>query len=64
MITLSPVFHSPKKGEPLGIDRFDELIGDTDMKVFALGGIIDDTQIDKLQNSKAAGFASIRYFIS
>lgn len=64
MITLSPIFISPDKGEPLGIDNFNKLIGDIDIKVFALGGIIDEAQIEKLKTSKATGFASIRYFIS
>ena len=64
MITLSPVFASPDKGEPLGVDRFDEMVVDCRLSVFALGGIIDEAQIEMVKNSKAAGFASIRYFIN
>lgn len=63
MITLSPVFASPKKGEPLGVDKFDELLLDVNIKAFALGGIVSQEHIEKLKNSRAIGFASIRYFV-
>lgn len=37
--TLSPVFESPNKGEPLGLDRFTDWVRATRLPVFALGGI-------------------------
>jgi thiamine-phosphate pyrophosphorylase len=62
-ITLSPVFASPNKGEPLGLDKFCEMVSELNVKVFALGGIITSEQIDALHISGAYGFASIRYFV-
>jgi thiamine-phosphate pyrophosphorylase len=62
-ITLSPVFVSPNKGEPLGLQKFTEMVASLDVKVFALGGIITAEQIDALSTSGAHGFASIRYFV-
>lgn len=63
-ITYSPIFISPNKGEPKGVDKLKEasLIYE-DMKIIALGGIIDENQIEKISKTKASGFASIRYFI-
>lgn len=62
-VTLSPVFASPNKGEPLGVQNFSEMVALLDVKVFALGGIITAEQIDALSTSGAHGFASIRYFV-
>ena len=63
-VTYSPIFTSPGKGKPKGIDDLKELLNKTDLKVFALGGIIDSEQIEKIKETNAYGFASIRYFYS
>ena len=61
-VTYSPIFASPAKGEPKGIDDLKELLNKCKIKVFALGGIIDNLHVEKLEDTKAYGFASIRYF--
>lgn len=63
-ITYSPIFLSPNKGEPKGVDKLKEATSIyEDMDIIALGGIIDDKQVDKISKTKAYGFASIRYFV-
>ncbi len=66
-ITYSPIFYTPYKGKPKGIDALnalkDKCSDYKDFKVIALGGIIDQEHIDQIKTSKADGFASIRYFI-
>jgi len=61
-ITYSPIFTSPNKGEPKGIEELEKLLGICEIKVFALGGIVTEEQIELVKNTKAYGFASIRYF--
>lgn len=61
-ITYSPIFYSPNKGEPKGVDDLKELLTKCNTKVFALGGIISQEQIDELKKICVYGFASIRYF--
>ena len=61
-ITYGPIFETPNKGEPKGVDDLREIISMTDIKVFALGGIISEEQVKALEESGAYGFASIRYF--
>ncbi len=61
-VTYSPVFASPNKGEPKGIDDLKELISKCDINVFALGGIIDAQQVQLIEEVNPYGFASIRYF--
>ncbi|MBP7741999.1 MAG: thiamine phosphate synthase [Aliarcobacter sp.] len=63
-ITYSPIFETPNKGEPKGIKGLEDAL-DTfkDLKIIALGGIINDTHISLVSQTKAYGFASIRYFI-
>jgi len=61
-ITYSPIFASPNKGEPKGIEELKKLLGICEIKVFALGGIVTKEQIELVKNTKAYGFASIRYF--
>ena len=62
-ITISPIFVSPHKGRPKGIAFLKKIVKSTSLKVFALGGIISKEQIVAIKESKAYGFASIRYFI-
>lgn len=61
-VTYSPIFSSPGKGEPKGIDDLKKLLNICDIKVFALGGIVEKAQTDLIAKTKAYGFASIRYF--
>jgi thiamine-phosphate pyrophosphorylase len=61
-VTYSPIFASPNKGEPKGIDDLKALLDMTSVKIFALGGIINEEQIEMVKESGAYGFASIRYF--
>lgn len=61
-VTYSPIFASPGKGEPKGIEDLQELLKKRDIKVFALGGIVSEEQIEAIKKTAAFGFASIRYF--
>ncbi|WP_345986395.1 thiamine phosphate synthase [Sulfurimonas sp. HSL-1656] len=62
--TYSPIFESPGKGEPKGLDDLNETAGKIDLPVIALGGIVSPDQISAVRAAGAAGFASIRYFIN
>ncbi|MCT7561398.1 thiamine phosphate synthase [Aliarcobacter butzleri] len=63
-ITYSPIFDTPNKGEAKGIKDLELILNRfKDMKIIALGGIIDENQVSKIEKTKAYGFASIRYFI-
>lgn len=61
-VTYSPIFASPGKGEPKGVQDLKELLDICKIKVFALGGIVAKEHIEMIEESKAYGFASIRYF--
>jgi len=60
--TYSPIFDTPNKGEPKGVEDLKKLVESTPLKVFALGGIISEEQVNAVEQSGAYGFASIRYF--
>ena len=62
MATLSPIFATPNKGEPLGVDILKEAQTELFMPVIALGGIVSDEQVKMCEAGNFAGFASIRYF--
>ena len=62
-VTFSPIFPTPNKGEPKGIDELRRVVQKTTIKVIALGGIISSKDIELLKEAKPWGFASIRYFI-
>ena len=62
MITISPIFVTPDKGEPLGLGALKELKGIITLPIIALGGILTQEQIDACQEAGASGFASIRFF--
>jgi thiamine-phosphate pyrophosphorylase len=62
-ITLSPVFFTPNKGEPLGLEKLKEINDKISIKCFALGGIINDKQVRACEEVGVYGFASIRYFV-
>lgn len=61
-VTYSPIFASPNKGEPKGLEDLKDLLEKVDIKVFALGGIVTKAQVNTVAQSGAFGFASIRYF--
>jgi thiamine-phosphate pyrophosphorylase len=61
-VTYGPVFASPGKGEPKGMDDLKELLSKCDINIFALGGIVENLHVDMIEQSRAYGFASIRYF--
>ncbi len=63
MVTYSPIFFTPNKGEPKGIEELYEAVNNYDIHIIALGGIIDEKHIQLVKITKASGFASIRYFI-
>ncbi|MDZ7817843.1 MAG: thiamine phosphate synthase [Aliarcobacter sp.] len=63
-VTFSPIFDTPNKGEPKGITTLKEAISlYEDIDIFALGGIVNQEQVEQVSKTKACGFASIRYFI-
>lgn len=62
MLTFSPIFHTPDKGEPLGLEVLAKLVNALTIPVIALGGILEKYQIDQCKQAGAKGFASIRYF--
>ena len=61
-ITYSPIFASPNKGIPKGLEDLKEITGRIKTKIFALGGIVTQEQIQQVEACGAYGFASIRYF--
>ncbi len=61
-VTYSPIFATPGKGEPKGVGNLEELVKDVNIKVFALGGIIKEEEVNAIEGSGVYGFASIRYF--
>jgi len=63
-ITYSPIFETPNKGLPKGIESLNKAVDKyPDIDIIALGGIINEKQIEQISKTKAYGFASIRYFI-
>jgi len=63
-ITYSPIFYTPNKNQPKGIDNLKDIVCKyPQIKIFALGGIVSDNEIKQLQNiPNLFGFASIRYW--
>jgi len=62
MTTFSPIFSTPNKGEPKGVEVLRDVISSLEIAVIALGGIVEQEQIDLCEEAGAFGFASIRYF--
>lgn len=60
--TLSPIFATPNKGAPLGIQSLQSLPMEVRQKVVALGGIISKEQIEQIKHLGVLGFASIRFY--
>jgi thiamine-phosphate pyrophosphorylase len=63
MITYSPIFDTPNKGNPKGIKQLDSIVKKYNIPIIALGGIINDNHIKFISKTNVKGFASIRYFI-
>jgi thiamine-phosphate pyrophosphorylase len=62
-ITYSPIFETPNKGAPKGIEDLSKMVLRYNVKIIALGGIITSEQVKEVEESGAFGFASIRYFL-
>ncbi len=62
MATFSPIFETPNKGAPVGLEMLRSVTPQVTIPVLALGGILTEEQIDACERSGASGFASIRYF--
>ncbi|MBL0687635.1 MAG: thiamine phosphate synthase [Sulfurospirillum sp.] len=62
-ITFSPIFYTPNKGVPKGLEKLKEINDKINIDCFALGGIVSENQIQACKNTGVYGFASIRYFI-
>jgi len=62
MATFSPIFETPDKGLPVGLEVLKNMISQVNIPVLALGGIITEEQIAACESSGASGFSSIRYF--
>lgn len=62
-ITYSPIFYTPNKGKPKGLEKLKEINDKIDIHCFALGGIIEEEHIQACRKAGVYGFASIRYFL-
>ncbi len=64
-VTYSPIFETPNKGEAKGMAKFRQTVRVyEDLNIIALGGIVSEEEVKKISNTRAYGFASIRYFIN
>ncbi len=61
-ITFSPIFSSPGKGKPVGLEALKEVVSAVNIPVYALGGITENKIKDVLETG-AYGIAGIRLFI-
>ncbi|MCI0501248.1 MAG: thiamine phosphate synthase [Epsilonproteobacteria bacterium] len=62
-ITYSPIFTTPNKGEPKGLEELKKIVKRYPIAIIALGGIISNEQIKELEKTGVYGFASIRHFV-
>ncbi|MCJ7764985.1 MAG: thiamine phosphate synthase [Thiovulaceae bacterium] len=62
-VTYSPIFSTPGKGKPKGLEDLNEIVAKMGLPVIALGGITTKAQVDTVEKCGSYGFASIRYFI-
>jgi len=62
-ITYSPIFETPNKPEPKGLEKLKEIRDKISIKLFALGGIVTKSHINAVKNARVDGFASIRFFL-
>ena len=61
-VFYSPIFNTPNKSKPKGIKNLKTVTKNNRIKIFALGGITTSNQVKQIKKTKAAGFASIRYW--
>ncbi len=60
-VTFSPIFNTPNKGEPQGLEKLREVCEKLKpFPVVALGGI-DETNYEEVLRNGASGFAAIRF---
>ncbi|VAY87615.1 Thiamine monophosphate synthase [hydrothermal vent metagenome] len=64
MVTYSPIFQTPNKGEPKGCEQLAKIVKEVDIPIIALGGIIDQKKVEDIKKTNVKGFASIRYFFN
>lgn len=63
-VTFSPIFASPGKGKPQGVEKLRQICERLNpFPVIALGGI-DKTNVDEVLAAGASGFAAIRFLNS
>ncbi len=62
-VTYSPIFSTPGKGEPKGLEDLQHIVDKISLPIIALGGITTPEQVKAVEESGVYGFASIRYFI-
>lgn len=62
-ITYSPIFDTPNKGTPKGLEDLKEIVDKIELPIFALGGITTEAHVNAVSSTGAYGFASIRYFV-
>jgi len=66
-VTYSPIYYKENKDKPKGCESLKNLVTkyqDENFKIIALGGIVNQQQIQEVQNTHCSGFASIRYFVN
>lgn len=63
-ITFSPIFFTPNKAKPVGLEKLKEIIDKIQINCFSLGGIITPLHVKQCLEVNPYGFASIRYFIN
>jgi len=62
MVTFSPIFTTPNKGQPKGVEALKKVVSMLSIPVIALGGIVTKEHRVLCEKSGAFAFASIRYF--
>lgn len=65
-VLLSPIFKtaSHPDAEPLGVERFSEIMGKANLPVYALGGLNKENLATIPQSKRLAGYAGIGIFMS
>ncbi len=63
LLTYSPIFETPNKGNPKGLEDLKDKVDKIRTKIIALGGIVTKEHINEVEKTGAYAFASIRYFI-
>jgi len=62
-VTYSPIFATPHKGNPKGLEDLKDKVDKIRTNIIALGGIVTAEHVKSIEETGAYGFASIRYFI-